>query len=144
MNNTLILYDSDSIEISNVINKISEVILNSKSNKVSDELKEIDNYSSIVVIISMEVENNFNLYKNLRNYNIDFTDKKLIIICIGNTKQDVIKHITEIQEITKKSDLYYYFINTNDEKSQNVINAAINIKRYIEDPKKVKKELLNR
>lgn len=136
MNNTLILYDNDSIEISNVLNEISEVISNSKLHKASDELKDIDNYSSIAVTISMEDENNFNLYKNLRDYNIDFVDKKLIIICIGNTKQDVIKHITEVQEITKKSDLYYYFINTNGEKSQNVMNAAINIKRYIEEPKK--------
>ena len=71
--------------------------------------------------------NNFKLYKSLRNYNIDFTNKKLIIICIGSTKQNVIKHITEVQEITKKSDLYYYFININDEKSENVMNAAIKI-----------------
>ena len=109
MNNTLIIYDNANTKINNVLNKISEVIVD---------------------------ENNFKLYKSLRNYNIDFTNKKLIIICIGSTKQNVIKHITEVQEITKKSDLYYYFININDEKSENVMNAAINIKRYIEEPKK--------
>ena len=90
----------------------------------------------------MEDENNFKLYKSLRNYNIDFTNKKLIIICIGSTKQNVIKHITEVQEITKKSDLYYYFININDEKSENVMNATINIKRYIEEPKKSIKRVI--
>lgn len=139
MNNTLILYENDSIETNNILNKINEVISNSKLHQVSNELKNIDNYSNIAVTISMEDENNFNLYKSLRNYNIDFTDKKLVIICIGGTKQDVIKHITEVQEITKKSDLYYHFINTNDEKLENVMNAAINIKRYIEEPKKYKK-----
>lgn len=142
MNNTLILYENDYEEINNILNKISEVISNSKLHKVNDELKNIDNYSNIAVTISMEDENNFNLYKSLRNYNIDFTDKKLIIICIGTTKQDVIKHITEVQEITKKSDLYCYFINTNDKKSQNIINAAINIKRYIEESKKIKKRII--
>ena len=136
MNNTLIIYDNANTKINNVLNKISEVIVDSKLHQVSDELKNIDNYSNIAVTIAMEDENNFKLYKSLRKYNIDFTNKKLIIICIGSTKQNVIKHITEVQEITKKSDLYYYFININDEKSENVMNAAINIKRYIEEPKK--------
>ena len=136
MNNTLIIYDNANTKINNVLNKISEVIVDSKLHQVSDELKNIDNYSNIAVTIAMEDENNFKLYKSLRNYNIDFTNKKLIIICIGSTKQNVIKHITEVQEITNKSDLYYYFININDEKSENVMNAAINIKRYIEEPKK--------
>ena len=122
MNNTLIIYDNANTKINNVLNKISEVIVDSKLHQVSDELKNIDNYSNIAVTIAMEDENNFKLYKSLRNYNIDFTNKKLIIICIGSTKQNVIKHITEVQEITKKS--------------ENVMNAAINIKRYIEEPKK--------
>lgn len=139
MNNTLILYENDSVEINDVLNKINEVISNSKLHQVNDELVDIDNYSNIAVTISMEDENNFNLYKSLRDYNIDFTNKKLVIICIGNTKQDVIKHITEIKEITNKSDLYYHFINTNYEKLENIINAAINIKKYIEEPKKYKK-----
>lgn len=139
MNNTLILYENDSVEINNVLNKINEVISNSKLHQVNDELVDIDNYSNIAVTISMEDENNFNLYKSLRDYNIDFTNKKLVIICIGSTKQDVIKHITEIKEITNKSDLYYHFINTNYEKLENIINAAINIKKYIEEPKKYKK-----
>ena len=142
MNNTLIIYDNANTKINNVLNKISEVIVDSKLHQVSDELKNIDNYSNIAVTIAMEDENNFKLYKSLRNYNIDFTNKKLIIICIGSTKQDVIKHITEVQEITKKSDLYYYFININDEKSENVMNAAINIKRYIEEPKKSIKRVI--
>lgn len=139
MNNTLILYENDSVEINNVLNKINEVISNSKLHQVNDELVDVDNYSNIAVTISMEDENNFNLYKSLRDYNIDFTNKKLVIICIGSTKQDVIKHITEIKEITNKSDLYYHFINTKYEKLENIINAAINIKRYIEEPKKYKK-----
>ncbi len=133
MNNTLILYENDSVEINNVLNKINEVISNSKLHQVNDELVDV------AVTISMEDENNFNLYKSLRDYNIDFTNKKLVIICIGSTKQDVIKHITEIKEITSKSDLYYHFINTKYEKLENIINAAINIKRYIEEPKKYKK-----
>lgn len=139
MNNTLILYENDSVEINDVLNKINEVISNSKLHQVNDELVDVDNYSNIAITISMEDENNFNLYKSLRDYNIDFTNKKLVIICIGNTKQDVIKHITEIKEITNKSDLYYHFINTNYEKLENIINAAINIKKYIEEPKKYKK-----
>ena len=142
MNNTLIIYDNANTKINNVLNKISEVIVDSKLHQVSDELKNIDNYSNIAVTIAMEDENNFKLYKSLRNYNIDFTNKKLIIICIGSTKQNVIKHITEVQEITTKSDLYYYFININDKKSENVINAAINIKRYIEEPKKSIKRVI--
>ena len=83
MNNTLIIYDNANTKINNVLNKISEVIVDSKLHQVSDELKNIDNYSNIAVTIAMEDENNFKLYKSLRNYNIDFTNKKLIIICIG-------------------------------------------------------------
>ena len=90
MNNTLIIYDNANTKINNVLNKISEVIVDSKLHQVSDELKNIDNYSNIAVTIAMEDENNFKLYKSLRNYNIDFTNKKLIIICIGSTKQNVI------------------------------------------------------
>ena len=81
MNNTLIIYDNANTKINNVLNKISEVIVDSKLHQVSDELKNIDNYSNIAVTIAMEDENNFKLYKSLRNYNIDFTNKKLIIIC---------------------------------------------------------------
>ena len=83
MNNTLIIYDNANTKINNVLNKISEVIVDSKLHQVSDELKNIYNYSNIAVTIAMEDENNFKLYKSLRNYNIDFTNKKLIIICIG-------------------------------------------------------------
>ena len=73
MNNTLIIYDNANTKINNVLNKISEVIVDSKLHQVSDELKNIDNYSNIAVTIAMEDENNFKLYKSLRNYNIDFT-----------------------------------------------------------------------
>lgn len=136
MYNTLILYENGSEETNNILNKISELMLNSKLHQVSNKLKDIDSYSNIAITISMEYGNNFNLYKGLRDYNINFIDKKLIIICIGSTKQNITKHITEVQEITKKSDLYYYFININDEKLENVINASVNINRYIEEPKK--------
>ena len=44
MNNTLIIYDNANTKINNVLNKISEVIVDSKLHQVSDELKNIDNY----------------------------------------------------------------------------------------------------
>ena len=68
MNNTLIIYDNANTKINNVLNKISEVIVDSKLHQVSDELKNIDNYSNIAVTIAMEDENNFKLYKSLRDY----------------------------------------------------------------------------
>ena len=135
MNKTLILYENDSIKIKDILNKVGIVIPNSKMQQINDEPKNIDSYSNILVAVFMEDENHFNLYKKLREYNIDFTDKKLVIVCIGSAKQDVIKYITKIQEIAKKSDLYYYFINIEYE---NVIEAATNIKKYIEAPKRNK------
>ena len=81
-------------------------------------------------------ENQFNLYESLKEYNIDFKDKKLVIVCIGSPKEDVNQYISTIQEITNKSDLYYYFIDISNNKNENITKAAINIKKYIEKPKK--------
>ena len=53
MNNTIIIYDNANTKINNVLNKISEVIVDSKLHQVSDELKNIDNYSNIAVTIAI-------------------------------------------------------------------------------------------
>lgn len=137
MNNTLILYENNSNkEVKEMLNKIEAIIYNAKLHQITEEIKDIDLYSNILVAISAEDENHFNLYKSLREHNIDFTDRKLIIVCIGKAKQDAIKYIGEVQDITKKYDLYYYFININGNVCENVTNAAINIRQYIETPKK--------
>ena len=46
MNNTLIIYDNANTKIKNVLNKISEEIVDSKLHQVSDKLKNIDNYTN--------------------------------------------------------------------------------------------------
>jgi len=138
MENTVILYDNDSMEIKEVLEAINRIIPNSKLNHINNKLN-IEDYSNIVVTISMEYEDNFNLYQYLRDYNIDFTNKKLIIIYIGSIKEDIMEFINEIKVITKKSDLYYCFINLNYRKYENTINAANNINKYIETNKRSKK-----
>lgn len=135
MENTLILYDNDFIEIKDILETISKVVLNSRLHNINNELDNIDNYSNIIVAIS---ENNFNLYKCLKNYDINFENKKLIITYIGNVNEDVIKSINEIKEITKKSNLYYHFINLDYKIYENTINAGNNINKYIQTHKKRK------
>ncbi len=138
MENTIILYDNDSMEIKEILEDINKIISNSRLNHINNKLN-IEDYSNIIVTISMKNEDNFNLYQYLRDYNIDFTNKKLIIIYIGTIKEDIMKFINEIRVITKKSDLYYCFINLNYEKYQNTINVANNINKYIETDKRSKK-----
>jgi len=135
MENTLILYDNDFIEIKDILETISKVVLNSRLHNINNELDDVDNYSNIIVAIS---ENNFNLYKCLKDYDINFENKKLIITYIGSVNEDVIKFINEIKEITKKSNLYYHFINLDYKKYENTINAGNNINKYIETNKRSK------
>lgn len=136
MNSTLILYENHSNYTKEILNKISTIISNSKVQKVSEKNNNTDNYSNILIAICVYDENQFNLYESLKEYNIDFKDKKLVIVCIGSPKEDVNQYISTIQEITNKSDLYYYFIDISNNKNENITKAAINIKKYIEKPKK--------
>lgn len=136
MNSTLILYENHSNYTKEILNKISTIISNSKVQKVSEKNNNTDNYSNILIAICVYDENQFNLYKSLKEYNIDFKNKKLVIVCIGKPKEDVNQYISTIQEITNKSDLYYYFIDISNNKNENITKAAINIKKYIEKPKK--------
>lgn len=136
MNSTLILYENHSNYTKEILNKISTIISNSKVQEVSEKNNNTDNYSNILIAICVYDENQFNLYESLKEYNIDFKDKKLVIVCIGSPKEDVNQYISTIQEITNKSDLYYYFIDISNNKNENITKAAINIKKYIEKPKK--------
>ena len=136
MNSTLILHANNSNYTKEILNKISIIISNSKVQEVSEKNNNTDNYSNILIAICMYDENQFNLYESLKEYNIDFKDKKLVIVCIGSPKEDVNQYISTIQEITNKSDLYYYFIDISNNKNENIAKAAINIKKYIEKPKK--------
>ena len=136
MNSTLILYENHSNYTKEILNKISTIISNSKVQEVSEKDNNTDNYSNILIAICVYDENQFNLYKSLKEYNIDFKNKKLVIVCIGKPKEDVNQYISTIQEITNKSDLYYYFIDISNNKNENITKAAINIKKYIEKPKK--------
>lgn len=136
MNSTLILHANNSNYTKEILNKISTIISNSKVQEVSEKNNNTDNYSNIIIAICVYDENQFNLYKSLKEYNIDFKDKKLVIVCIGKQKEDVNQYISTIQEITNKSDLYYHFIDIFNNKNDNITNAAINIKKYIEKPKK--------
>lgn len=136
MNSTLILHANNSNYTKEILNKISTIISNSKVQEVSEKDNNTDNYSNILIAICVYDENQFNLYESLKEYNIDFKDKKLVIVCIGSPKEDVNQYISTIQEITNKSDLYYYFIDISNNKNENITKAAINIKKYIEKPKK--------
>lgn len=136
MNSTLILHKNNSNYTKEILNKISTIISNSKVQEVSEKDNNTDNYSNILIAICVYDENQFNLYKSLKEYNIDFKNKKLVIVCIGKPKEDVNQYISTIQEITNKSDLYYYFIDISNNKNENITKAAINIKKYIEKPKK--------
>ena len=136
MNSTLILHKNNSNYTKEILNKISTIISNSKVQEVSEKNNNTDNYSNILIAICVYDENQFNLYESLKEYNIDFKDKKLVIVCIGSPKEDVNQYISTIQEITNKSDLYYYFIDISNNKNENIAKAAINIKKYIEKPKK--------
>lgn len=136
MNSTLILHANNSNYTKEILNKISTIISNSKVQEVSEKNNNTDNYSNILIAICVYDENQFNLYKSLKEYNIDFKNKKLVIVCIGKPKEDVNQYISTIQEITNKSDLYYYFIDISNNKNENITKAAINIKKYIEKPKK--------
>lgn len=136
MNSTLILHKNNSNYTKEILNKISTIISNSKVQEVSEKDNNTDNYSNILIAICVYDENQFNLYESLKEYNIDFKDKKLVIVCIGKPKEDVNQYISTIQEITNKSDLYYYFIDISNNKNENITKAAINIKKYIEKPKK--------
>ena len=75
------------------------------------------------------------IYHVKDNENITLKDSG-IITYIGNVNEDVIKSINEIKEITKKSNLYYHFINLDYKRYENTINAGNNINKYIQTNKK--------
>ena len=113
MNSTLILHANNSNYTKEILNKISTIISNSKVQEVSEKDNNTDNYSNILIAICVYDENQFNLYESLKEYNIDFKDKKLVIVCIGSPKEDVNQYISTIQETIAISN-FFIFISITD------------------------------
>lgn len=166
MNNTLVLYESNYNTTKKVAEIISFIVGNSKLLDIENSPNSIDKYSNI--IIAFPLFGNKTGYKTIRyleKHNFDFTNKKLIVVCVGISKKDGIQYSTQIQNITKKANIYYHFIHgelvlsklTEEDKSSmkkfseiinvpfkdmgefketEAVKAAINIKKYIDRPQK--------
>lgn len=166
MNNTLVLYESNYNTTKKTAEIISFIVGNSKLLNIESGPNSIEKYSNIVILFPLFGNKTaYKIIKYLEKYNFDFTNKKLIVVCVGISKKDGIQYSNQIQNITKKANIYYHFIHgelvisklTEEDKfnikkfSQMVnipfkdmgkfkeaeaVKAAINIKKYIDRPQK--------
>lgn len=166
MNNTLVLYESNYNTTKKAAEIISFIVGNSKLLDIENSPNSIDKYSNIVIAFPLYGKKTGNkTIKYLEKYNFDFTNKKLIVVCVGLSKKEGIQYSTQIQNITKKANIYYHFIHgelalsklTQEDKSSiknfseiinvpfkdmgefketEAVKAAINIKKYIDRPQK--------
>ena len=107
MNVTLILYESKYGTGKIVANTICPVLGPAKSFDINDAPHDIKYYSNIVLVFSMYGHNSCEkILKYINDNKIDFSKKRVALVCIGLSKQDGISEINKIKIILEKEDIF--------------------------------------
>lgn len=111
MNVTLILYESKYGTGKTVANTICPILGPAKSFDIEEAPQDIKYYSNIVLIFSLYGRNNCEkILKYIENNKIDFSKKRVAIVCIGLNKQDGLNELNKIKSIINKGDAFIEFI----------------------------------
>ncbi|WP_455539024.1 flavodoxin domain-containing protein [Terrisporobacter sp.] len=111
MNVTLILYESRYGTGKRVANFICPVLGPAKFFDIDDAPQDIKHYSNVVLVFSLY---GYESCKKILNYmeenQIDFSKKKVALVCVGLSKKDGEKELYKIKSIINKEDALCEFI----------------------------------
>lgn len=111
MNVTLILYESKYGTGENIANSICPVLGPAKSFDINDAPHDIKYYSNIVLVFSLYGNNSCEkILKYIDDNKIDFSSKRVALICVGLNRQDGLKELNKIKKIINKEDIFSEFI----------------------------------
>ncbi|MCC3671187.1 MULTISPECIES: flavodoxin domain-containing protein [Terrisporobacter] len=111
MNVTLILYESKYGTGKIVADTICPVLGPAKSFDINDAPHDIKYYSNIVLVFSMYGHHSCKkILKYIDDNKIDFSKKRVALVCIGLNKQDGINEINKIKTIINKECIFSEFI----------------------------------
>lgn len=111
MNVTLILYESKYGTGESIAKSICPVLGPAKSFDINDAPQDIKYYSNIVLVFSLYgYESCKQILKYIEDNKIDFTSKKVALVCLGLNKQDGLNEINKIKTIINKEDVFSEFI----------------------------------
>lgn len=111
MNVTLILYESKYGTGKVVANTICPILGPAKSFDINDAPQDVKYYSNVVLVFSLYGHNSSEkILEYIKDNNIDFSKKRVALVCIGLNKQDGISEIIKIKTLINKEDVFTEFI----------------------------------
>lgn len=111
MNVTLILYESKYGTGKTVANSICPVLGPAKSFDINEAPYDIKYYSNIVLVFSLYGYNTCEkILKYIEHNEIDFSKKRVALVCIGLNRQDGLNQLNKIKSIINKEDAFSEFI----------------------------------
>lgn len=111
MNVTLILYESKYGTGKTVAKTICSVLGPAKSFDINDAPYDIKHYSNIVLVFSLYgYDSCKKILKYIDDNKIDFSKKRVGLICVGLNRQDGLNKLNEIKKIINKDDAFSEFI----------------------------------
>lgn len=111
MNVTLILYESKYGTGENVANIICPILGPAKSFDINDAPENIKYYSNIVLVFSLYGDKSCEkILEYIENNKINFSEKRVALVCIGLNKEDGLKELDKIKKIINKEDAFSEFI----------------------------------
>lgn len=127
MNVTLILYESKYGTGKTIANTVCPILGPAKSFDINDAPRDIKYYSNIVLVFSLYGHNSCEkIFKYIEENKIDFSKKRVALICIGLNKLDGLSEISKLKKFVNKESVYSKFIKgemfinklTNDDKEK--------------------------
>lgn len=111
MNVTLILYESKYGTGKIIANSMCPVLGPAKSFDINNAPNNIKYYSNIVLVFSMYGNNSCKkILKYIEDNKIDFSKKRVGLVCVGLNKQDGLNELNKMKKIINKHDAFSEFI----------------------------------
>ena len=112
MNVTLILYESRYGTSKTVANTICPILGPAKSFDINDSPQNIKYYSNVVLIFSLYGNSSCEkILKYINDNQLDFSKKRVALICVGLNKQDGENNLNKLKNIINKKEVFTKFIN---------------------------------
>ncbi|MCC3864359.1 pyridoxamine 5'-phosphate oxidase family protein [Terrisporobacter petrolearius] len=111
MNVTLILYESKYGTGKTIANTVCPILGPAKSFDINDAPSDIKYYSNIVLVFSLYGQNSCEkILKYIEENKIDFSKKRVALVCIGLNKQDGLNEIAKLKKIVNNENIFCEFI----------------------------------
>lgn len=133
MNVTLILYESKYGTGKIVANSICTVLGPAKSFDINDAPHDIKHYSNIVLVFSLYGHNSCEkILKYIDDNKIDFSKKRVALVCIGLNKQDDINELNKIKAFCSTVGIPFGNLGRFDDSK--VLELGKNLREYFNTP----------